>query len=362
VEGTHLMEGTRLARIARLDQVSIEAEVYQDDASLVKVGAALTALAPGSSRPVQGVVDRVEPWLDAESRRAKVRATVPNPDQTLLPNMGIQVILLADLGEQVAVPADAVITTGTRRIVFVDAGRDRLVPRDVQVGRRAGSFLEVRGGLQPGEAVVTSGAFLVASESRIRASETYWGREPEPALAAPRAPGAAAVEAPVALRTPGLLVLGARHQPPEDWAKQLVAVIDAYLATKDALVRGDLKAAAAAAGRVKAAVAAMPEGGLEGEPSRAWAAQAKVLIRAAEELERGAGLEQQRDSFFALSEAAYAAAWSFEHARRPLFVQRCPMAHPDQGGARWLSAEPEIRNPYFGDAMLGCGEISRTLR
>lgn len=178
IEGTHLMEGARFARIARLDRVLVEAEIFEDDVALVSAGAALSVQAPGNAAPITAVVGRIEPWLDPTTRRARVRATVPNPDGLLLPNMYVDVTLRAGLGEQLAVPVEAVIATGQRRIVFVDEGGGRLVPRDVHVGRRAGEWFEVHEGLAAGDAVVTSGAFLVASESRIRASETYWGRAP----------------------------------------------------------------------------------------------------------------------------------------------------------------------------------------
>ena len=92
--------------------------------------------------------------------------------------MGDAALRKIDVGEHLAVPVDAVVTTGERRVVFVDAGEDRLVPRDVVVGPRAGEWYAVTSGLAAGDEVVQSGAFLIAAESRLRAAQTYWGATP----------------------------------------------------------------------------------------------------------------------------------------------------------------------------------------
>ena len=107
-----------------------------------------------------------------------MRATVPNPERRLLPDTFLDVVAQIDVGEHLAVPVDAVVTTGERRVVFVDAGEDRLVPRDVVVGPRAGEWYAVTSGLAAGDEVVQSGAFLIAAESRLRAAQTYWGATP----------------------------------------------------------------------------------------------------------------------------------------------------------------------------------------
>jgi Cu(I)/Ag(I) efflux system membrane fusion protein len=106
-----------------------------------------------------------------------VRTELDNPEGLLLPNMYVDVSISADLGEALTVPNEAVIVTGTRRLVFVDRGDSRLVPQEVEVGRRGGDWVEIRSGLVAGDKVVSSGAFLIAAESRLRAAERYWGAE-----------------------------------------------------------------------------------------------------------------------------------------------------------------------------------------
>jgi len=178
VEGARVVVGGRLFRLAGLDRVWVEAEVYEEDLPLLDEGLAARVTLPSQpGRALEATLDRVLPWLDPTTRRGRVRLVVDNPDGALLPEMLADVALEVPLGEVVALPAEAVIYTGVRRIVFVDVGDDFLTPRDVHLGRRAGDWFEVLDGLAPGERVVTSGNFLVAAESRIRAAETYWGAD-----------------------------------------------------------------------------------------------------------------------------------------------------------------------------------------
>lgn len=175
VKGTHLMEGALLARIAQTDRVWVEAAVHEADAPWVTEGAVMQVAVPATGATVDAPITRVEPWVDAQTRRLKVRAEVDNPDGVLLGNGTVDVRIQADLGTELAVPVESVLFAGERRIVFVDAGDDRLVPREVELGARGGEWIGVRSGLESGETVVSSGVFLVAAESRLSAAETYWG-------------------------------------------------------------------------------------------------------------------------------------------------------------------------------------------
>lgn len=176
LQGEHLMRGATFGRIAKLDTVWVEAQVPAEDVGLLTEGQTIE-VQPADGTAVEAVIGRIESWVDPKTRRVTLRSTVDNPEQRLLPDMYVEVRIKAELGEKLSVPTDAVIVTGERRVVFVDAGEDRLVPRDVQVGGAAGEWTEVVSGLKAGDQVVRGGVFLVAAESRLRAAETYWGAE-----------------------------------------------------------------------------------------------------------------------------------------------------------------------------------------
>ena len=176
VEGGRIEAGTRVYRIADLSRLWVDAEVYESDLAQVKKGQPVSVqlpYVPGQS--FEGTVDYIYPTLDGVTRTGRVRVALDNPGLTLKPDMYADVELAVDLGERLVIPDSAVIYTGPRRLVFVDLGEGRLRPQEIEVGVRAGEYVEVTHGLEPGDIVVTSGNFLIAAESRIRSATGYWG-------------------------------------------------------------------------------------------------------------------------------------------------------------------------------------------
>ena len=175
VEGGAAEPGVRLFRIAPLDRVWVEAELYDEEIGLAAPGQQVTVTAPElPGRTLEGRVAYVYPTIEAATRTGRIRLELPNPDGALRPQMYVTATLHASRGDRVTVPTDAVIYTGTRRLVFVDLGEGRLELREVQVGARGAERIEVLQGLELGERVVTSGNFLIAAESRLRSAEATW--------------------------------------------------------------------------------------------------------------------------------------------------------------------------------------------
>lgn len=178
VEGTNVEPGKRLYRIASLDPIWIEAEVYEADLALVRVGqeAKLTLpYLPG--RDYSARVNYLYPYLDGMTRTARVRFEIPNPKAELRPAMYASVEIRVDLGPRLVIPEEALIYTGTRRIAFVDLGEGRLRPLEIRTGLRSDGWVEVLEGLKEGDAVVVSGNFLVAAESRLRSATRFWSAD-----------------------------------------------------------------------------------------------------------------------------------------------------------------------------------------
>ena len=177
VAGLRLEPGMTLYRIADLSTVWAYGDVYEYELPLVKVGQqADLALTAYPAERFTARVAWVSPVLDSKTRTAKVRFELPNsPDQILRPEMYGTVELHVPLGERLVVPGTAVLDSGRRQVVFVDGGDGRLLPREVRVGGRFDDAVEVLAGVEPGERVVTSGNFLVDSESRLQAAESMMG-------------------------------------------------------------------------------------------------------------------------------------------------------------------------------------------
>jgi len=195
VEGASVEPGMRLYRIAALNRVWVEAEIYEADLANVRVGQrANVTLEYLQGRSYDAKVSYVYPYLDPKSRTTRVRIELANKELDLRPGMYANVALSADLGPRVQVPAAAVVYTGPRRLVFVDLGQGRFKPQEVQVGVESDGMYEVLSGLKPGDVVAASGVFLIAAEARISTAAKYWASAPED--------GGAAMSTPPAPKTP----------------------------------------------------------------------------------------------------------------------------------------------------------------
>lgn len=173
VEGAAVQPGMRLFRIAGLDRVWIEAEVYESELPRVRVGQlAVVTLPSVPGEEIRGRVSLILPGLSPESRTGRVRIAVANRPGSggllLRPDMYTDVQLTAEGREALMVPESAVLYTGPRRLVFLDLGEGRFEPREVTLGARSDDFYEVLSGLEEGDRVVTSGNFLVDAEARLR--------------------------------------------------------------------------------------------------------------------------------------------------------------------------------------------------
>jgi len=171
VEGMKLDAGAMPYEIVDLSVVWVLADVYESELRLVKEGMAATlTLAAFPNREFKGKVVFLDPLLDPQTRTVKVRITVPNPSGELRPEMFGEVVLLGSRHDANTIPADAVIDSGTEKVVFVAVGEGKFEPRVLKMGLSDGSRVEVVSGLSLGERVVTRANFLVDSESRLRAS------------------------------------------------------------------------------------------------------------------------------------------------------------------------------------------------
>lgn len=174
-DGSAARMGQTLLTIADLSRVWIEAEVFEADLELVQPGMTASVMLPYlPGRQFEATVEYVYPYLEGATRTGRVRLTLDNTQGILKPEMYAEVSLQANLGERLSVPEEAVIIAGESRVVFIDLGEGRLKPTRINTGRRAQGFIEVLGGLSAGDAVVTSGNFLLAAETRLKTGIEQW--------------------------------------------------------------------------------------------------------------------------------------------------------------------------------------------
>jgi RND family efflux transporter MFP subunit len=152
------------------------AEVFESDAARVQVGQwATVSLSYLAGRGFRGRVSYILPQLDPTTRTLKVRLDADNPGLLLKPEMYVDVEFRVALGGRLTVPSEAVLDSGLKKTVFVDRGNGYFEPREVVTGQSIGDRIEILRGLKAGDRVVTSGNFLVDSESQLKAATSGSG-------------------------------------------------------------------------------------------------------------------------------------------------------------------------------------------
>ena len=172
VQGMRFMPGEALFQIADVSSVWVVADVFEQDIAAVTVGQqAQVRINAYPGERFEGRVAHVYPTLKAETRTVPVRIELPNPKGKLKPAMFAEVELpVGGAAPVLTVPASAVIDSGSRQVVIVQAGEGRFEPREVKLGSRGSDQVQVLQGVREGEPVVVAANFLIDAESNLKAA------------------------------------------------------------------------------------------------------------------------------------------------------------------------------------------------
>ncbi|MBI5591171.1 MAG: efflux RND transporter periplasmic adaptor subunit [Deltaproteobacteria bacterium] len=171
--------GTECFRVADISHVWIVADIFNAEAQYIRPGTSARISVPGQSKHYEARVSDILPKFDATTRTLKVRLEMDNPKNMLLPDMFVDVDFRIPLPSTMTVPASAILDSGRKKNVFVALGDGLFEPRSVVTGWRFGDRVEIVEGLKPGEQIVTSGNFLIDSESRMRLASARLSGTPE---------------------------------------------------------------------------------------------------------------------------------------------------------------------------------------
>ena len=166
--GQRFEKGTEFYRIADLSQLWIVADVFNDEAQFFRPGAVVRATVRERGETVSATVSQNPPYFDPSSRTLKLRLEAQNPRSVLRPGMFVDLEFSARVPPGLFIPQEAILDSGLRKIVYVEASAGVFEPRQVQTGTSYGNLIAITSGLADGEKVVISGNFLIDSESKIR--------------------------------------------------------------------------------------------------------------------------------------------------------------------------------------------------
>lgn len=341
-EGDYVMAGQPLARLSNLGTVWAEFDAYERQLDQLRLGQEIQIESnayPGKSFKAR--IDFIDPVLDSQTRTVTVRATLNNAEGHFKPGMFLSgVIRLSQEApaDQLSIPAAAVLWTGERSVVYLRAVPDQPVfeMREVRLGNRIGEQYVVLEGLQGGEEIVAQGAFTIDAAAQLQGKKSMMNPGGGPSSTGHEGHTGMPVGDNMPAGQGGLTSAG---------FEELVPI---YLELKDALVASDAQAARKTAGKALTLLDKRPE-----------ASALKTLREGFSNLAEAKDLPGQREAFRQVSELLIGSGQGIKHHGQTLYVQFCPMANNDKG-AYWVSSQQEIRNPYFGEAMLGCGETRAT--
>ncbi|MEO9885021.1 MAG: efflux RND transporter periplasmic adaptor subunit [Balneola sp.] len=375
----YVNRGSMMYMIADLSSVWVMFDAYESDLSLIDEGQKInftTATYPGQK--FEGTVSFVDPSVNNMTRTADVRVKANNPNQKLKPNMLAEGILTANISDQksLLIPKSAVLWTGPRSIVFVQVPETEdptFIAREVTLGKRVGNQYIILEGLEPGEEVVTHGNFKLDGAAQLADKFSMMNRMPGTGANRTGHEGhtmgnenSDEMESSSPSVNKNLMnkEVGdedhSEHQNMEmepvssEFKSQLNEVLKEYLVLKDALVMSDVSKVSSITKNIQNSLDKVDMTLVKGEMHVKWMGQLAKLSDSAKELSRSENIESQRTQFLTLSKTLIESVKTFG-VNGVVYQQFCPMTDGGKGGY-WLSKTEEIKNPYFGEQMLKCGE------
>ena len=175
VSGQVFWPGDMLMQLADRSAIRIKASAYESDMPFIHSGMQASARLPYASHgEFEGQITHISPILNRHDRTAEVFIDIDWDGRSVMVNSFADVFIDIDLHNQLLIPEQSVIHSGDKRVVFIDKGEGKLEPRRIKTGRRNSDFIQVIEGLEEGDIVVTSGNFLLASESKLKSGLDQW--------------------------------------------------------------------------------------------------------------------------------------------------------------------------------------------
>jgi len=339
-EGSHINDGMPILKVSNLNSVWAVFDAYESQISNLEEGQTLDISVNAlPNENFNGKISFIDPVLDNNSRTVEVRVVLNNRNNKLKPGMFVKAKVEnaeSSTKESLEIPRSAVMWTGERSLVYVKTKEDQPVfeMREVKLGNSSGETYQVIEGLSAGEEIVTNGTFTVDAAAQLQGKKSMMNNT-----------SSKSSELTMDMR------LSATFQ--EDFKR----ILQGYFKLKDALVASDEEKTSEIASELQKKSEKMNAG------SSAKMVQSHLdkINEMLAKISNSKSLESQRENFRILSQQMIAIAGSIDDLDETIYIQHCPMANNNKG-ADWLSLSSEVRNPYYGEAMLTCGEVTSELK
>lgn len=364
--GSYIMKGMPIYEVADLSKVWLLFDVYESDIPWVKNGDIVSftiASLPGEK--FSGKISFVDPVIDPKTRVASARVEVDNANFKLKPEMFATGVVEAGnttTGEQIIIPKSAVMWTGERSVVYTKnttAQGVSFLMREVTLGAGLGDSFVVVSGLQAGEEIAINGTFSIDAAAQLAGKPSMMNPDGGPAMTGHNHAGSSTAQSEMGVmdhKTESETVTISKQAK-----ASLQPLLSSYQKMKDALTNDNLQEAIQNSISMKEALSNVSMSLFTGDSHSAWMNYSSGLEKSLQHMPHQTTLDEFRAGFQTVSDLIISLTRSFDPFDEPVYIDFCPMAD-DFKGAYWLSSSEEIRNPYFGAAMLSCGEIKSTIK
>jgi len=346
-QGATVKQGEAILKIANLNTVWANFDVYENQIDLFKKGQDVVVTTNANpNKKIESKIDFIDPILNKETRTLKLRVVLENKDGFLKPGMFAEASIKKsenNINETLSIPASAVLWTGKRSVVYLKTAKVEPVfeMQQITLGNKIGDYYQVLEGLFNGNEIVTNGTFTIDAAAQLQGKKSMMNRNKTSNITNHK--GHLGIEKEKIIFEPSI-------------QKSFKTVIKAYLNLKDAFVTSDVSKIANESISFRKSLDLISISERE-KTHNYWF----LLHKTSKMIHENTSLENQREAFKTLSEKMIEMMTNFDDLDETYFVQFCPMAN-DNKGAYWLSKEENVINPYYGEAMLTCGEVKQIIK
>jgi membrane fusion protein, copper/silver efflux system len=358
-EGDYVKQGQPIVKVSNLNSVWAEFDAYENQISQFKKGQKIkitTNAYPDTE--FDAIITFIDPVLDNQKRTVTIRATLNNKDDIFKPGMFIMGSVKGKSNKSegmLIIPASAVMWTGERSLVYLKTNPNEPVfeMREVTIGSRNGENFNITSGLNYGDEIVTNGTFTVDAAAQLQGKKsmmnklggrTTTGHEDHLGMQ----------EVSNNTATVGSSM---KMNLPVSFQKEFQLVFQPYFKMEQAFISSDAGLVASLAKTTSEKMKSLNLNNL-GKMEKAHVEKILDLLGT---ISSKLDIETQRSYLVLLNENIVAIAKNIKSPTETLYIQKCPMANSNKG-AIWLSTTKEIKNPYYGDAMLSCGSVIDTIK
>ena len=336
-------------------------DAYERQISQLKEGQKVTITSNAyPNKEFEASVSFIDPTLNTKSRTVSVRATLNNKENLLKPGMFVTAKVAMTKGNTmeiaISIPATAVMWTGERSLVYVKTNPNEPVfeMQEVTLGTKNGENYTIIEGLSNGDEVVTNGTFTVDAAAQLQGKKSMMNASGGKTMTGH--------EGHLGMENLNNTVDAAKRMDvASKFQEQLKTVFDDYIMLKTALTNDQSEKAKTAAQTLQKSLTQVDLALLKDKnANNHWAQLEKELKASSNEIAQTSDIKTQRNHFISLSAHLINAMKAFG-INQEIYIDFCPMANNNEG-AYWLSTEKEIQNPYYGQAMLNCGEVTETVQ